>query len=382
MKYMTPEGPMQIEVPSDMYDAAIQAMENRIRNGQVPGVTDLAEAKNIIRKGHFTYEQARNIARFGTVESIVYDAVNGAIISLSAFGISAAISFAVAIWNGEDFDKAIKTATHAGLKVGGTAFITAVLSSQLSKAGLNSALVVSSEAIVKVMGPKASALLVNAFRSGTNIYGAAAMKSAAKLLRSNAITAGVSFVVLSSVDVVNIFRGRISSAQLFKNMTNTAASVSGGTAGWVGGAAAGAALGSAVPFIGTAIGGLVGGLAGAFAGGSLAGKASDSLLGMFIEDDVNKMLWIMEERFKQIAEDYLLSGSEVEQVVESLKNELTGATLKDMFASNNHRQFANNLLVAHVENVVQKRRLVRLPSDEQMILGLRGVLEEIADSTI
>ncbi|OUS68722.1 hypothetical protein B1748_33095 [Paenibacillus sp. MY03] len=373
---------MQIEVPSDMYDAAIQAMENRIRNGQVPGVTDLAEAKNIIRKGHFTYEQARNIARFGTVESIVYDAVNGAIISLSAFGISAAISFAVAIWNGEDFDKAIKTATHAGLKVGGTAFITAVLSSQLSKAGLNSALVVSSEAIVKVMGPKASALLVNAFRSGTNIYGAAAMKSAAKLLRSNAITAGVSFVVLSSVDVVNIFRGRISSAQLFKNMTNTAASVSGGTAGWVGGAAAGAALGSAVPFIGTAIGGLVGGLAGAFAGGSLAGKASDSLLGMFIEDDVNKMLWIMEERFKQIAEDYLLSGSEVEQVVESLKNELTGATLKDMFASNNHRQFANNLLVAHVENVVQKRRLVRLPSDEQMILGLRGVLEEIADSTI
>ena len=67
------------------------------------------------------------------------------------------------------------------MKVGGTAFVTTIIASQLSKAGLNSALVGSSEAIVSFMGPKASAVLVNAFRSGSNIYGAAAMKSAAKL---------------------------------------------------------------------------------------------------------------------------------------------------------------------------------------------------------
>ena len=39
------------------------------------------EAKNIVKKGHFTYEQAKNIAKAGTVESITYDAVNGAIIA-------------------------------------------------------------------------------------------------------------------------------------------------------------------------------------------------------------------------------------------------------------------------------------------------------------
>ena len=44
-------------------------------------------------------------------------------------------------------------------------------------------------------------MLVNAFRSGTNIYGAAAMKSAAKLLRSNVITGVVTFAVLSVGDV-------------------------------------------------------------------------------------------------------------------------------------------------------------------------------------
>lgn len=380
LKYINADGsPMQIEVPSDKYEAAISAMENRITKGEVPGVTDPGEAKNIIRKGHFTYEQARNIARFGTVESITYDAINGAIISTYALGISTVLSFAVSILNGEEITEALKKASYSGLKVGGTTFITAVLSSQLSKAGLNSLLVGSSEAIVNVMGPKASAMLVNALRSGTNIYGAAAMKSAAKLLRSNAITAGVSIVVLSSVDVVNIFRGRISGTQLFKNITNTAASVGGGTAGWVGCAAAGAAIGSAVPILGTAIGGFIGGLAGAFAGGSIAGKASDSLLGMFIEDDANQMIEIVEKSFMQLAEDYLLNKSEAERIIDALKADLTGSSLKDMFASSDRQMFAHNLLVAHIEHVVSTRKRINLPSADQMIQGLRSVLEEVAD---
>ena len=76
---------MQIEVPSDKYDAAVEAMQEKIRKGKIPGVTDPDEAKNIVRKGHFTYEQAKNIAKAGTVESLTYDAVNGAIIATSAF---------------------------------------------------------------------------------------------------------------------------------------------------------------------------------------------------------------------------------------------------------------------------------------------------------
>ena len=94
-----------------------------------------------------------------------------------------------------------------------------------------------------MMGSKASAVLINAFRIGSKpIYGAAAMKAAAKLLRSNTITAGITFVVLSSFDVANIFRGRISGKQLFKNMANTAATVGAGTGGWVAGAAIGSAI--------------------------------------------------------------------------------------------------------------------------------------------
>lgn len=380
-KYINPDGsPMKIEVPSDKYDAAVKAMENRIKNGQVPGVTDPSEAKNIVRKGHFTYEQTKNIARAGTVESITFDAVNSAIIATTAFGVSTALTFATCIWNGEDFNTSLKYATYSGLKVGGTTFVTAILSSQLSKAGLNSALVGSSEAIVSIMGPKASAMLVNAFRSGTNIYGAAAMKSAAKMLRGNAITGAVSVVALSSVDVVNIFRGRISGAQLFKNIANTASTVAGGTAGWVGGATAGAAAGSVVPIIGTAVGGIVGGLLGSFAGGSAANKVSDTVVSKFIEDDADEMVRIIEKVFTQLAEDYLLSHKEAENIIDSLKDELTGSILKDMYASSRRKQFARKLLINHVESEVSKRKKIVMPSLKEMQKGLRNVLEEMSDN--
>ncbi|MBU3178389.1 hypothetical protein KPL47_18860 [Clostridium estertheticum] len=371
---------MKIEVPSDKYDAAVQSMQNRIKNGEVRGVTDPNEAKNIVRKGHFTYEQARNVAKFGTVESITFDAVNGAIIATAAFGLSTVLTFATSIWNGDDFNTALKSATYSGLKVGGITFVTAVLASQLSKAGLNSALVGSSEAIVSIMGTKASAMLVNAFRSGTNIYGAAAMKSAAKMLRGNAITGAISVVVLSSVDVVSIFRGRISGAQLFKNVANTASTVAGGTAGWVGGAAAGAAVGSVVPILGTAIGGFVGGLLGSFAAGSVASKVSNAVLNEFIQDDADEMVHIIETVFTQMAEDYLLNQKEAENIIDNLKNNLGGSTLKDMFASSSRKEFARKLLINHVEGEVKKRKNIRMPSQVEMQKELRSVLEEISDN--
>lgn len=375
-RYMIDGKPMQIEVPSDKYDDALKAMEEKIRNGQVKGVTDPEEAKNIVRKGHFTYAQAKNIAKAGTIESLTYDAVNGAIIATSAFGVTAIITLATSVWNGEDFEDALKIATYSGLKVGGTAFVTSILAAQLSKAGLNSALVGSSEAIVSMMGPKASAILINAFRTGAKpIYGAAAMKSAAKLLRGNAITAGVTFVVLSSFDVANIFRGRISGKQLFKNMAGTAATVGGGTGGWIAGAAVGSAL---LPGVGT----VIGGIAGSLVGGVAAGKATDAVVGTFIEDDADEMVKIIQDIFTDMASEYLLSNKEAEKSVDKLRDILDGKMLKNMFASSDRKQFARNMLVPIIEKEVLKREIIHEPSTEQMINCVKAVLEEIDDTMI
>ncbi|MBD5550815.1 MAG: hypothetical protein HDQ96_06495 [Lachnospiraceae bacterium] len=373
-RYVVDGKPMQIEVPSDKFDAAVQAMEEKIREGKVPGVTDPNEAKNIVRKGHFTYQQAKNIAKAGTVESLTYDAVNGMVIASSAFGVTAVITLATNLWNGEDFDKSLKLATYSGLKVGGTAFVTTILASQLSKAGLNSALVGSSEAIVAFMGPKASAVLINAFRNGSNIYGAAAMKSAAKLLRGNAITAGITVVVLSTFDIANIFRGRISGKQLFKNFTNTASTVAGGTGGWLGGAAIGSTI---LPGIGTVIGGLVGSIA----AGAVVGKASDTVLGCFIEDDADEMVAVIQKEFEILAQEYLLNQKEAEKSVDRLGEELDGKILKDMFASKDRRAYARNLLVPIIESETKKRKHIAAISDEQMVRSLKEVLENISDCT-
>lgn len=372
-RYMIDGKPMQIEVPSDKYDEAVRAMEEKIRRGQVQGVSDPTEAKNIVRKGHFTYAQAKNIAKAGTVESITYDAVNGAIIASSAFGLTALITLATSVWGGEEFDDALKKATYSGIKVGGTAFITSILAAQLSKAGLNSMLVGSSETFVAMIGPKASAVIINAFRVGSKpIYGATAMKSAAKLFRSNTITAGITFVVLSSFDVANIFRGRISGKQLFKNMTETAATVGGGTGGWIAGAAAGTAV---LPGVGTVIGGVVGSLA----GGALAGKAANSVVGTFIEDDAEKMVNIIQDTFTDIASEYLLNNKEAEKSIDKLRDKLDGKTLKNMYASDNKGKYARNLLIPIVENEVSKREKINKVTNDQMKNSLIVVLEEISD---
>lgn len=379
-RYINPDGsPMQIEVPSDKYNDAVKAMEERIRRGEIPGVKDPQKAKEIIRKGHFTYEQSKNIAKFGTVESLTYDAVNGAIVGASTFGITSMMTFAVSVWNGENFETALNNAITSGIQVGGMAFVTSIVAGQLTKAGAYGVVSNMSGQIVKLMGPKASAVLANAFRSGKDIYGAAAMKSAQKLFASNIITGVASVVVLSTFDVVNIFRGRISGAQLCKNLINTGASVAGGTAGWAAGASAGATLGSIVPGVGNVVGGIIGGLFGAFCGGNAANTVSSTIMDEFIEDDANKMVAIIENEFKDIAIDYLLNQSEAEKAVGLLSGGIDGSTLKDMYASHNRKNFARNLILPNVETVVKKRKPIILPNQDAMVRGLRRVLETVAD---
>jgi len=141
-RYVNSDGtPMQIEVPFDKYDSAVQAMQERISRGEIEDVTNSEDAKMIVRQGKFTYEQAKNIAKAGTVDSLKYDAANSTIIVTGVFGVTSVLSFAVSIWNGEDIDMVLVSVVYDGLKVSGVTFITAILAGQLTKAGLNSMLV-------------------------------------------------------------------------------------------------------------------------------------------------------------------------------------------------------------------------------------------------
>lgn len=372
-RYETAEGkPMQIEVPSDQYDDAVRAMEQRIRNGEVPNVTNPEDAKKIVRKGTVTYDQAKNIAKAGNIDSITYDAVNGVVESAYSFGISASIEFATSIWNGESVEKALKSSAYTGLQVGGTSFVISVLAGQLSKSALNSAMVGSSEAIVNALGPKAAATFVNAFRTGGNIYGAAAMKSAAKLLRGNVITSTVSLLVVSIPDIYHTFRGDISAKQLAKNVAEAEGGLLGGLGGWYGGAAIGTLI---APGIGTVIGGLVVSVA----GGIAAQKATSMVADLIAEDDADEMLDIVGDEFKSLSEEYLLNADEADQVTKLISKTTTMETLTQMFKSSHRELYAREVILRPViESVVDKREKIEIPVDEYDD-AVSEVLEDIYD---
>lgn len=373
-RYLSDSGkPMTIEVPADQYDKAVLAMSRRIEAGQVPGVTDPSEASNIVQKGVVTYQQAVNIAKAGTIESLVYDATTGCVSALSTFGISALVQYGISRWNGDTVEAALKSSLRTGLRIGGNSFVTHILASQLTRTSLNSLLVPGSEAVIHAIGPKAAAVIVNAGRVGmTPIYGAAAMKSAAKLLRGNVIANTVALVVFTVPDLVEMFRGRMSGKQVLKGVATTA----GGLAGAAAGAAAGSAAGTAIfPGIGTTIGGVVG----AFAGGMGASLGTSAVADLIAEDDADEMLDIVSMELQNLAEEYLLNESEATTVLDTLQNKLTASTLKNMFAAYNRHSFARNIIEPIIKAQVSKRAKIVLPSEKTITSALKDTLEEIYD---
>ncbi|OOR89924.1 hypothetical protein B0181_05805 [Moraxella caviae] len=380
--------PMQIEVPKDFAESAKLAFIERIKKGQVIDVSNMTPseiqqtaetmAEETIKASPFTYAQARNIARFGTIESLTYDAANGVKLAGTAMCITSAICFARTMWSGEDFDVALKTACNEGIKVGGITWISSIATAQLGRTGAVQALRPATDFIIAKMGAQNAARIANSVRIGSKpVYGAAAKTSASKLLRGNAVTGIVTVTVLSSVDLFRMFQGRVSGAQVFKNVINTGVGVAAGTAGWASGVATGAALGSFIPGIGTAAGGILGGIIGSLGGGAAASKVSSVVMDSIIEDDSKKMQAILGEVFTQLAEDYLLSESEATQILDELAGILTIDVLRDMHAAPSQYDFANDLIEPLVEEIARNRPHILLPNLDQISDGVEQVLEDM-----
>jgi hypothetical protein len=304
--------------------------------------------------------------------------VNGIKLAGSSFGISAIITFSLSLWNNEGFETACKNGVYDGLKVGGIAWVSSILSAQLGRTHLEQGLRGTTDFIVKQVGSKTTALVANALRaSAKDIYGAAAANYVSKLLRGNIVTGAVTTLALSSVDLTRMFNGKISGAQTFKNITNTATSVAGGTAGWMAGAVAGSAVGSAVPLIGTVIGGIVGGFLGSFAGGTAANSLSSTILDNFIEDDAKEMSKKLENIFGKLAEEYLLNEKEADIVIEELQKHDISEVLRDMYSSNNRSKFCENLLIPLITKECEKRKQIKLsdlPTYQQACDAIKIIL--------
>lgn len=358
-RYLDKNGnPMQLEVPSDQYDEAVRCMEQKIKEGKVPGVSDPKRAKDLIRKGHVTYAQAKAIAKAGTIESLTFDAAHGVVIGASALGISATITFAQAIWNGESVEKAVDQALIAGLQAGGAGFLIAVGTAQMARTGVNQVLMTPSIALVKVLPPPVRQALVNFLRTGAPIYGEAATRNLAKLMRSNVIASTVTIVVLSSGNIINYFRGRISAAQLMAEVSVLAAGIVGG---YIGGAFLGALFGP------------LGAIAGGMIVGSLSSSAAQKLISEFHESDAEKMIEILQDSLQQLASGYLLNQEEGLLVVEELRKLLNAEVLLCMFASKDQKLFADTLVEEAIHRVICCRAPISVPKCDEFTNGLARV---------
>lgn len=382
--------PMQVEVPLDMYDDAIRAMERRIANHEVDGVTNPEDAEKLVKKGHYTYAQVKQIAQAGTIESLEFDAANGMIIAKDAMGITALITFATSMWNGEDIEDALGNAALSGLKVGGVSFLTTVISSQLARTSLTTSVRAVTDYLVSKMGSRVTSYIANALRNGTNIYGAAAMNNVSKLLTGNIIASTVSLIVLSAGDIIDIFRGRISGGQFVKDVAVTGATIAGGNAGWVAGNVAGGAIGGTVAgaltggtgtAVGVKIGSKVGGFIGSVAGGTAVGHATLGALDNVIEDDSVMIMRIVEQEFVAICEQYLLTENEVYECLPSIKEKLSKKELKDIYASNNRELYAQSLLLECVRPIISKRMIIGDIQNEEILLGVKILIEDAIDGT-
>jgi len=364
--YLNDDGTMmQIEVPRDQYNQAVQEMQKRIKTGQVPGETNPNNAKNYVRKGHFTYAQANNIALAGSIEGIAVDISQGIVCSLPGAGITFALSFASAVWHGQDIKEAAKHSALSGLKVMGKSAAIYTITMQLSR-----------DKIVNIFAPKIMVgepgkQVVKSFGYVNNPIFKGANKVAGKISSSNLaksklgkavkldkvngrqVIGGVATaVVVYGPDVCKAFQGKISGKQLIKNSTVN-------TAGLVG-----AALGAAIPIP----------IVGSMLGGALGSFVVKKVMDQFIEDDAVVMFKIMREEFLDIVMLYSFNKEEFDTIVSvTIGNSEMSKVLQAMYQSGTPKDYADALINTAVQTVLSKRERITTDKIEK---GIQLLLED------
>lgn len=266
-------GGMKLEVPKEQYDECVRLMADKIRSGQVPGITDPAVAKDIVIKGNCTYNQAVNIAKAGTLDSVKFDVKTQSVSCSITCGFSFVLGYTNAIRSGKSHGEALKTASVQMAKSGGTSLVVGVGTQQLLRTtvgrSMAAAATSSARTILDVATTQVGKTVVEKTASalvGKEVVGQAAKNVIAKGMRTNMITGGIMLAAQTIPDAVKMCKGKMSAGEFAENTTSNAAGIGAGYAGGT----FGPALGTFVcPGVGTVIGGLVGGVAGGLAGSSV-----------------------------------------------------------------------------------------------------------------
>jgi hypothetical protein len=346
--YLDDKGhPLQLEVPKDQYPAALKVMEEKIAKGQVPGVNDPTQAKDLLVKGHITYEQSRNIVKFGTFESLAFDISEGAVVGLGAASISFTVSACVMYVETKDARTAARAAAVQAASTFGKTVTVYVGAQQLHRlAGVQRLLSVVD---ARSFSPSVS----NFLEMGLGVDGRNALS---KALRGTIVTSVVLIAVTTGPDLIRLIRGRMSKAQFIKNLAVTSSGIAGGAIGSVVGGVAGASFGPIGVFVGRTIGGIAGGMA--------AAMIANKIAGAMMEEDRVKMIALIQRQIEYLARTFLLTSDELDALRENLDRSLTSDTVELLFASSNRRAYANSLIKPAVVAVVKQRPVAHITMDD------------------
>lgn len=342
-KYFQKDGSiMPVEVPKDQFDDAVKVMEEKIRKGNVPGVTDPKKAKDLVVKGHLTYSQAVNVTKFGTFESVAYDVSTGAITSVIAGGISFGLTAVISYVGSGDKKRALQAALLESGKTFTSSMMVHVTTQQLHR------LTVVNNAVsfvnVKMFGPSAEKALIKGI-------GASGTKNATQVLRGSVVTAAAMIVVKTGPDLLKLTRGRVSSGQFWSNFSITTTGTVTATIGAILGGMMAAPLGPVGIFVGQATGGALAGAVGSMIAGSVAKN--------LVKQDVEIVMEYVSFQLEYLCTHYYLNQNEIECVNENLKKSLNQNEIEIIFAAQTHsnrRATANFYLKPIVVSVIKQRK--------------------------
>lgn len=339
---------MEIEVPRDQYADALRLMQKRIDSGQVPNVEPGEDARNYVRKGLFTYDQSYCIAQSGTIESLTVDALSGAVCCSQVAGITAAIVFAISIWNGQSAEEALKQSLNTGLKVLGKGALIYTLTMQLSRDsfanlfegkniinGISKGYFTIDNPVFTLSENLASKIS----SSGVAQTGIGEILGLENITGKEVIGGAVTVAVVFGPDIARALVGRISPKQLAKN-----ASV--GLAGMIG-----AAIGqSLIPIP------IVGAMVGSITTSFMVKKTLDA----FIEDDAKEMFRILKEEFLDTTMLAGLNPEEFEEVVNlTVGYKKLSKQLQKMYQSQEFRRYAREaIMLPAINTILSKRQMV------------------------
>lgn len=379
--------PQRLEVPKDQYEECVELMRQKIIDGKVKDsngnvISDPSEAENIVKAGEYTQKQAENITRAGNIDSLKFDVETGAICAVSAFGISFAISLAMAIINrdnnGLSAGDAIKLAFLQGLKNGTISMSSHVLSSQVLKStfGRNLAayFTLPSKEIVNAVweseaGKKLITNLANQILHRSDLKGGAAKQVCVRFFRTNAVTQVTLFVVQSIPDTIEMLRGRISKAQFVSNLVVGSSTLIGSTVG--------AALAYRWGKNGWAS------FLGCMIGGETSRWASKKITEIFHKDDSVKMQKIIKVAMIELSNDYLLqSQTEFDDCIRAIQADSAINTdlLRIMYSAGKgeNNEGDNDLLRARIayrsleyyfDVVVRNRKTLRIKDKQSLLVN-------------